>query len=154
MTRTYENDDLTGVLHHVEINVADLLESSRFWGWLLPLLGYVEYQRWESGVSWRLGVTYLVFVQVSAKHAGGRYHRGAVGLNHLAFHLPNGERFHALVAELRARGITILYEDRHPYAGGRDHLAVFFEDPDRIKVEVVGPSCLEQTSNQPATNGA
>lgn len=29
------------------------------------------------------------------------------------------------------------YEDRHPYAGGPDYYAVFFEDPDRMKVEIV-----------------
>jgi hypothetical protein len=33
--------------------------------------------------------------------------------------------------------VKILYEDRHPYAGGPDHYAVFFEDPMRMKAEVV-----------------
>jgi hypothetical protein len=28
---------------------------------------------------------------------------------------------------------------RSPFAGGASHYAVFFEDPDRIKVEVVAP---------------
>jgi hypothetical protein len=32
---------------------------------------------------------------------------------------------------------SMVYE--HPYAGGTDHYAVYFEDPDRIKVEVVAP---------------
>ncbi len=27
----------------------------------------------------------------------------------------------------------------HPYAGGDDHYAVYFEDPERIKVELVAP---------------
>jgi len=40
---------------------------------------------------------------------------------------------------LRDRGVRILYEDRHPHAGGPDCYAVFFEDPDRIKVELVAP---------------
>jgi hypothetical protein len=38
---------------------------------------------------------------------------------------------------LRRRGTGILYQDRHPHAGGDDNYAVFFEDPDRIKVELV-----------------
>jgi catechol 2,3-dioxygenase-like lactoylglutathione lyase family enzyme len=33
--------------------------------------------------------------------------------------------------------MTILYQDRHPHAGGENYYAVFFEDPDRIKVELV-----------------
>ena len=32
---------------------------------------------------------------------------------------------------------TLLYEDRHPYAGG--YYALYCEDPEGIKVEVVGP---------------
>jgi len=31
---------------------------------------------------------------------------------------------------------VILYADRHPHAGGPDSYAVFFEDPERIKVEL------------------
>jgi catechol 2,3-dioxygenase-like lactoylglutathione lyase family enzyme len=41
--------------------------------------------------------------------------------------------------KLKEKGIKILYEDRHPFAGGKEHYAVFFEDPDRIKVELVAP---------------
>lgn len=44
-----------------------------------------------------------------------------------------------LTEELRARGRPILYEDDHPYAGGENHYAVYFECPERIKVEVVAP---------------
>ena len=51
---------------------------------------------------------------------------------------PRGRKWDELTEKLRRRGITILYEDRHPFAGGSDYYAVFFEDPDRIKVEVVG----------------
>ncbi|GAA0595336.1 hypothetical protein GCM10009001_09310 [Virgibacillus siamensis] len=32
-----------------------------------------------------------------------------------------------------------MYSDKHPFAGGEDHYAVYFEDPDRIKVELVAP---------------
>ncbi|MCF7624758.1 hypothetical protein L3139_24030 [[Brevibacterium] frigoritolerans] len=34
---------------------------------------------------------------------------------------------------------SILYADKHPFAGGKDHYAVYFEDPDRMKVELVAP---------------
>jgi uncharacterized protein len=35
--------------------------------------------------------------------------------------------------------VHILYEDRHPHAGGPDCYAVYFEDPDRMKVELDAP---------------
>ena len=31
-----------------------------------------------------------------------------------------------------------LYEEKHPYAGGPDYYAVYFEDSDRMKVEITG----------------
>jgi catechol 2,3-dioxygenase-like lactoylglutathione lyase family enzyme len=44
----------------------------------------------------------------------------------------------SITLELSQRGVNILYKDRHPYVGGPDYYAVYFEDPDRIKVEIVG----------------
>jgi RimJ/RimL family protein N-acetyltransferase/catechol 2,3-dioxygenase-like lactoylglutathione lyase family enzyme len=128
------------VLHHIEINVSDLQRSAEFWGWFLSLLGYEPYQEWEGGRSWRLGDTYLVFVQVEERYKHSPYHRRHVGLNHLAFHAASRAQVDEITDLLRQRGVRILYEDRHPYAGGPSHYAVFFEDPDRIKVEVVAPS--------------
>lgn len=126
-----------GMLHHIEINVSNLKASEAFWGWLLTELGYVKYQRWEQGVSWRLGNTYLVFVQAQEKHLNVPYHRSRVGLNHLAFFTDSRSAVDALTEQLREKEVAILYPEKHPYAGGPDHYAVYFEDPDRIKVEIV-----------------
>lgn len=128
---------MQGMLHHVEIYVRDLKVSKEFWGWLLARLGYREYQAWDSGISYRLGETYIVFVQTEERFLDIPYHRCRSGLNHLAFHADSREFIDAITAELKARGVCILYEDRHPYAGGEGYYAVFFEDPDRMKVEIV-----------------
>ncbi len=130
----------TGTLHHVEIYVSDLARSDAFWGWLLERWGYVVFQRWDSGVSWRKGATYLVFVQTEERHRERGYHRCATGLNHLAFHAADSAEVDALMEELVARDVPLLYEDQFPHAGGADSCAVFFEDPDRIKVEFVAPA--------------
>lgn len=126
-----------GLLSHIEINVADLNKSAEFWGWLLGKLGYQPYQQWEQGRSWKLGATYFVIVQVEDAFKLQAYHRKRTGLNHLAFHAADRAEVDALTEELRARNVPILYADRHPYAGGKSNYAVFFEDPDRIKVELV-----------------
>jgi catechol 2,3-dioxygenase-like lactoylglutathione lyase family enzyme len=130
---------MRGRLHHVEVNVSNLGKSRKFWGWFLEKLGYRKYQEWKSGMSWRLGPTYIVFVQTRRKYLKTAYHRSAIGLNHLAFHARSRREVDLVTEELRARGTSILYEDDHPFAGGRNHYAVFFEDPDRIKVELVAP---------------
>ena len=129
-----------GLLHHVELYVSDLEASLELWSWFLGELGYECVSEWDAGQSWELGETYLVFVQVEERFKEPAYHRCRVGLNHLAFHARDRAHVDEVTEGLRARGVTVLYEDRHPFAGGPDYYAVFFEDPDRIKVELVAPS--------------
>lgn len=129
----------TGLLHHVELYVSDLERSMVLWSWFLGELGYTCVNTWDQGQSWQLGATYLVFVQVEDAHQSPQYHRCRVGLNHLAFHAASQAHVDEVTDGLRARGATILYEDRHPFAGGEHYYAVFFEDHDRIKVELVAP---------------
>lgn len=128
-----------GALHHVELYVSDLKRSMEFWSWFLTGLGYERVAAWDQGESWELGPTYLVFVQVEERFQEPAYHRCRVGLNHLAFHGRDRAHVDELTEALRERGVTVLYEDRHPYAGGPNYYAVYFEDPDRIKVELVAP---------------
>jgi catechol 2,3-dioxygenase-like lactoylglutathione lyase family enzyme len=109
---------------------------------LLTQRGYEEAGRWEGGflLDHESG-TYLTLVQVAVKHAQRGYHRSAIGLNHLAFSVPDKRTVDTLYDFCRANGVTVLYEDRHPFAnGGTEYYALFVEDPDRIKVEFVAAS--------------
>ncbi len=124
-----------GALHHLELYVSDLEASARFWGWLLARFGWEPFQEWDDGISFRTPSTYLVFVV--APEGGGELDRRQPGLNHLAFGLSSTDAVDELRAALRDRGVRLLYDDRYPHAGGDDHYAVFVEDPDGIKVEVV-----------------
>lgn len=126
-----------GKLHHVEIYVDDLAKTTDFWSWFLTELGYEEFQSWEGGFSFKLAETYLVFVQTEERFRDVNYHRCRSGLNHLAFHGKDRGFVDELTSKLKARNIKILYEDRHPFAGGSNYYAVYFEDPNRMKVEVV-----------------
>lgn len=126
-----------GSLSHVEIYVSDLAASSAFWNWFLTALGYHPYQSWPEGRSWKLDDTYFVIVEVEEKYKSAPYHRKNVGLNHLAFHAENAADVDRMTEALKEKGVTILYADKHPHAGGKDACAVYFEDPDRIKVEFV-----------------
>ena len=126
-----------GELHHIEINVSDLSKSTEFWGWFLEGLGYQKYQEWKNGKSWRLKNTYIVFVQTETEYFDPSYHRKRTGLNHLAFHAGSRQQVDGVTKTLKKKGIKILYPDRHPYAGG--YYAVYFEDPNRIKIELVAP---------------
>jgi catechol 2,3-dioxygenase-like lactoylglutathione lyase family enzyme len=129
-----------GLIHHVEIYVSNLEKTIEFWGWLLSELGYELANKWEEGITYKLSDTYLVFVQTEEEFLDVPYHRKRTGLNHLAFHAESRAMVDELTSKLKERNTKILYEDKHPFAGGPNYYAVFFEDPDRIKVELVAPS--------------
>jgi uncharacterized protein len=145
----------TGLLHHVEIYCADLKAKTDFWGWFLGLLGYHLYQDWPGGRSYRLGPAYIVFVQTEQRFSGFEYNRCHPGLNHLAFHAASRQQVDDVTDLLKKRGAHILYENRHPYAGGQECYAVYFEDPDRMKVELDAPddSAVSPPARMPEESG-
>jgi catechol 2,3-dioxygenase-like lactoylglutathione lyase family enzyme len=122
--------------HHVEVWVPDLGRTAESWGWLLEELGWTLYQHWEAGRSWRLGEAYLVFEQSPALTAG-THDRCRPGLNHLALHVADQSTVDRLVEEAPVRGWTLLFADRHPYAGGPDTYAAYLADRDGYEVELV-----------------
>ncbi|QIQ05521.1 trifunctional class I SAM-dependent methyltransferase/NUDIX hydrolase/VOC family protein [Streptomyces liangshanensis] len=128
-----------GALHHIELWVPDLPSAEARWGWLLGELGYAPYRRWDHGRSFRRADTYVVIEQSPGMRPGA-HDRRAPGLNHLAFHAADRTALDALVARAPDHGWTLLYGDRHPFAGGEDHYAAYLEDPAGYEVELVAPA--------------
>lgn len=127
---------LRGPLHHLELWVPDLDRAIESLGWLLLELGYVPYQHWARGRSWRLGDSYVVIEQ-SVALASNIHDRCRPGLNHLAFHAGDVSQVDDLVAEALTHGWTLLFPDRHPHAGGPEHYAGYLENADGFEVELV-----------------
>ena len=123
------------MLHHVELWVPDLARAEATFGWLLPALGWTEFQRWTAGVSWKLGGTYVVVEQSPA--LTGPHDRMKAGLNHLALHAGTREDVDRLTEQAQHNGWRLMFADRHPYAGGPDHYAAFLENEDGFEVELV-----------------
>lgn len=117
-----------GQVHHIEYYVNDLSRSDEFWTWFMPFMGYVEYQKWDSGISWRhASGTYIVFVQVEPAHLKLQNNRQGNGLNHIAFQGKDSDHFKKLQTELAARKIKILILKE-------DYICI--EDPNDFAVEV------------------
>ena len=128
------------MLHHVEIYVSDLERSVAFWTPFMMMLGYKE-DRWSGGMNYVMdGQAYFCFLQAPTAHISAGYHRKRVGLNHLAFRGRSRVHVDEIAAWVKASGYTSLYESKYPYAGGSNYYAMYCEDPDRIKVEVVALS--------------
>jgi catechol 2,3-dioxygenase-like lactoylglutathione lyase family enzyme len=125
-----------GSLHHVELWVPDLGRAVANFGWLLECLGYRSYQNWDHGRSWRLGDTYIV-IEESPALTAGTHDRLRPGLNHLAFHAGPPASVDHLVTQAVERGWSLLFLDKHPYAGGPQHYAAYLSDPDGFEVELV-----------------
>ncbi len=127
---------MIGGLHHVEVWVPDLGTAVESWGWLLGELGWTGFQDWENGRSWRLGDVYVVVEQSPALTAT-THERCRPGLNHLAFHAGPRTAVDRLVTDARAHGWTLMFADRHPFAGGPDHYAAFLENTQGYEVELI-----------------
>jgi len=129
------------MLHHVELFVGDLDRSCAFWTPFMALLGY-ESERWSGGMNYfrEDDPTYLCLLPAAPEHVKAGYHRKRIGLNHLAFRGTSRGHVDQIARWIEDNGHTLLYKDRHPFAGGPDYYAVFCEDPDRIKLEVVAPA--------------
>src|SRR2546422_8268491 len=125
-----------GSLDHLDIYVSDLARSGEFWGAFLTELGYREFAKSPTGWSWTNDESPVFLLQAEPEYLDPPYHRKRVGMNHLAFAVSSKQQVDALATSLAARRIGL------PYGGprtGRTTYAVFFEDPDRIRIEVAAP---------------
>lgn len=123
-------------LSHVEIYVSDYAKSVRFYDKILNPLGWKRLVCQKSHTTFTDGGTKIVLCPTEEKYVAHGYHRKRIGLNHLAFYASSKravDDFYAAV--LQGNGIACLYAGRP--TGEDNYYSVFFEDPDRIKVEVV-----------------
>jgi catechol 2,3-dioxygenase-like lactoylglutathione lyase family enzyme len=124
-------------LHHIDLTVAELERSTSFYDRWLTAMGFVRINDVSEGPLWRSSGFEFGLQQAAPQLASRPHDRRAVGLHHIAFAAPSCAAVEQLHAELRAAGVVILdppafYEQ---YAPG--YFAVFFVDPDGIKLEYV-----------------
>jgi catechol 2,3-dioxygenase-like lactoylglutathione lyase family enzyme len=130
----------SGGIHHVFLTVTDLRRSRPFYAQLMPRIGYPG--TWEYGSDGTslgfLGAGGSFWIkQGDARFAGDTFCKDRVGLCEVAFRAESREQVDALARDLPAWGGTILAAPRaYPeYVPG--YYAVFFADPDGIKLELV-----------------
>jgi catechol 2,3-dioxygenase-like lactoylglutathione lyase family enzyme len=133
---------IRGAVHHIDLNVTDLEASRRVYGPVLEFLGY-EQVKDSGGYEWDLkepgdgrGAS-IGLRACDPAEAGHGHRRYAPGLHHLAWRAESREdvdRLHALLIE---HGIQVLDPPAHYPQYSGDYYAVFFEDPDGMKLELV-----------------
>ena len=78
-------------------------------------------------------------MKTEEKHQIKKFHRKDPGLNHIAFKVEKKEEVDKFTKEFLAkRKIKTLYNTPKAFPEyTKDYYAVFFEDPERIKLEIV-----------------
>ncbi|MBO9665575.1 MAG: VOC family protein [Bdellovibrio sp.] len=123
-------------LSHIDLNVSDYAKSIRFYDLILLPLGWKRLTCRTDHTTYTDGTMKLCICPTEEKYLAHGFHRKKTGLNHLAFYANSKselEVFHKDV--LQKNDVPTLYE-KGPY-GDDDYYAVYFEDPDRMKIEVV-----------------
>jgi len=120
-------------IDHIAIRVSDYEKSKQFYSRLFTFLGFELSDEYGDAIGWTNGKTRF---WISPTDAGGRSHKyriGDVGFHHYAFQLRNRKDVDALEAFLREDlGATIVDPAAEYYD---DYYAVFFLDPDGLKLE-------------------
>ncbi|MBI2390660.1 MAG: VOC family protein [Deltaproteobacteria bacterium] len=129
---------IVGSLNHVVLTVNDLAKSRAFYERLLPALGYrLLYEQAGSFAYRGADGLKLYFTQAPPENVGATFDRYRVGLNHLAFNAPDRAFVDDVQKKLESWGVKVLdHAAEYPqYEPG--YYAVFFLDPDGMKIEVV-----------------
>lgn len=113
----------------------DLDRTEVSFGWLLLRLGLRADGRSSTGMSFE-GPGYYVFFEAGPDRRVG-HDRMRSGLNHIAFAAGSPTDVDAIVAEAPVYGWTLMFPDRHPFAGGTGHYAAYLENDDGFEVELV-----------------
>lgn len=124
-------------ISHIGLNVSQAGKSFAFWKDLLTHLGFTIVPDGNHFDATN-GESYLCMQVTDPAHADTGYHRKQTGLSHIAFQAESPSEIDEFVSGyLGPRGITPLYggaREYPEYVPG--YYAVYFEDPDRIKIEL------------------
>jgi len=131
-----------GAVHHIDLTVRDLATARPFYEAVLGFMGYAvvdEYDigfdmdaRDENGLVGSVGI--LVARGENAARAHDRY---SAGLHHLAWNAESRDDVDALYQLLLKIGATVLDAPAAYPKYGPTYYAVFFADPDGLKLEYV-----------------
>ena len=130
------------MLGHIGINVPDLDAARRYYGAIMPLVGFEAFLDAQDEFAYRPAGkkpgTYLFFYPAAER---SDYSRHQTGLQHLAFMIPTRSAVHgvhAAVAELATQfGGRLLHEPQVFPRYPQPYFAMFWLDPWGLMLEAV-----------------
>lgn len=137
---------MRGGIHHIDLTVKDARASRAFYESVLGFMGYKlsagkPFSEEETGFDFDLrsgdGFCSIGILSARGANAGRIHDRYSPGLHHIAWNAASREDVDAMYAHLLGIGATILDAPADYPRYGPGYYAVFFADPDGLKLEYV-----------------
>ena len=127
---------MRGQMHHLDLTVSDLARSKPFYDLVLGFLGYRCVKSTDQVIVWDLALPDGVCgIALRAARRPRPHDRYTAGLHHFAWNADSRQDVDGLHERLRAAGVTILDAPAEYPQYGTGYYAVFFADPDGLKLE-------------------
>ncbi|HEY1837830.1 MAG TPA: VOC family protein [Rhizomicrobium sp.] len=132
-----------GLIHHLDLTIVDPKASRPFYEAVLGFLGYrVSYEEEGRGYDFDLRTPDGIFSSIGIRigegpHAMRAHDRYSPGMHHAAFQAESRADVDALYALLQRIGANVTDPPADYPQYGKGYYAVFFSDPDGLKLEYV-----------------
>ncbi len=120
-------------IDHLVLSVGDFERSKAFYAKLLKFLGLKLKYDYADMAGWSNGKTLFWIAAADEQGRKRKYRKGDIGFHHYAFELASRRDVDALGAFLDANAMTVVDPPGEYY--GRNYYAVYFNDPDGMKLE-------------------
>ena len=122
-------------IDHLVLRVGNFTRSKRFYDAVLGFLGFKLKYEFADAAGWSNGKT-LFWIGPADGRGRKRGHRiGDIGFHHYAFEMASRKDIDALGAFLEKNDMNIVDPPGEYY--GREYYAVYFTDPDGMKLEAM-----------------
>jgi catechol 2,3-dioxygenase-like lactoylglutathione lyase family enzyme len=120
-------------IDHLVLSVGNFARSKEFYRKLLDFLGFKLKYDYEDMTGWSNGKTLFWIAAADAQGRKRKYRKGDIGFHHYAFELSSRADVDELGAFLEKNAMTVLDPPGEYY--DRNYYAVYFADPDGMKLE-------------------
>jgi catechol 2,3-dioxygenase-like lactoylglutathione lyase family enzyme len=129
-----------GSMNHLRLTVSDIPRAERFYSVVLGFLGYRLVERSPFRIAYAAptpsgNLQWMIF-SLLRKGSSSKHDRYSTGFHHLALNADTREQVDALHDVLKKIGATVL-DAPADYDFEPGYYAVFFADPDGMKLELV-----------------